>query len=53
MTSEDWEVYMKMLKENEAQRLSFNERQAKWKAYLESKQPRRSETSFSMNKFSK
>ena len=35
MTSEDWEVHMKMLKENEAQRLSFNERR-KWKAYLES-----------------
>ena len=27
MDKEDWEVYMKMLKENEEQRLSFNERQ--------------------------
>ena len=48
---QDWEEYMKQLKENEAKRASFNERQRRWQAYLDTKQPKRSETSFDMNKY--
>lgn len=55
MDKEDWEVYMKMLKENEEQRLSFNDRHKRWNDYLQAKSerdgPRRSETSFNMNKY--
>ena len=55
MDKEDWVVYMKMLKENEEQRLSFNERHKRWNDYLQAKSqrdgPKRSETSFDMNKY--
>ncbi len=55
MDKEDWTEYMRQLKENEAKRLSFNERQKRWNDYLQAKSlrdgPKRSETSFDMNKY--
>ena len=55
MTTEMFEEYMKQLKENERLRLSTNERDAKWRAYIDNikKKGYRAETSFDMNKFSK
>ena len=55
MTTEMFEEYMKQLKENERLRLSTNERDAKWQAYMDGikKKGYRAETSFDMNKFSK
>ena len=55
MTTEMFEEYMKQLKENERLRLSYNERAAKWQAYMDriKKKGYRAETSFDMNKFSK
>ena len=50
-----WKEYMRLLVENERLRLSTNERQARWAAYLKTlkiEEPKgRTETSFNMNKF--
>tara|TARA_B100000035_G_C21030826_1_gene568362 strand:- start:1916 stop:2086 length:171 start_codon:yes stop_codon:yes gene_type:complete len=53
MTSEMFKEYMRQIIENEKLRLSTNERQARWKKYIEPilKKGYRSETSFDMNKF--
>ena len=55
MTPEMWKEYMRLLVENERLRLSTNERQARWAAYLKTlkvEEPKgRTETSFNMNKF--
>lgn len=53
MTHETFKQYIKQMKENERLRLSYNERVAKWQAYLDKINVKgyRTETSFSMNRF--
>jgi len=51
MDKEDWEAYLSLHKDNEERRLSFNQRQERWQEYLKTKLPKRSETSFDLNKF--
>lgn len=51
LTPEQFKMYMKMLKENERLRRSFNERQKLWEEYMKSVKKGRSETSFNMNRF--
>lgn len=48
----DIEHYVKMIKEHEAKRLSFNERQAYWKSYFnEGKNTVGTDAGFDMSKF--
>lgn len=51
LTPEQFKMYMKMLKENEQLRRSFNERQRLWEEYMKTVKKGRSETSFNMNVF--
>lgn len=55
MDKQDWQVYMKHLHDDLKNPISWNEKQKRWQDYLNSKkkkqQPKRTETSFDMNKY--
>lgn len=55
MDKKDWQVYMKHIHDDQKKPISWNEKVKRWEDYLKTRekdrQPKRSETSFDMNKY--
>ena len=55
MDKKDWQVYMKHIYDDQKKPISWNEKVKRWEDYLKTRekdrQPKRSKTSFDMNKY--